>query len=720
MRRLIGQELGGRYEIIARIGGGGMAVVYKGHDRLLNRKVAVKVLRQQFVHDEDFIRRFRREAQSAASLSHPNVVSIYDVGQDDDIHYIVMEYVEGSNLNDIIKERAPLQPEETVHIASQICDALDHAHQNGIIHRDIKPHNILIGTNGRVKVTDFGIARAATSSDITQTGSVIGSVHYFSPEHAKGVSQGEKSDLYSLGIVMYQMLTNRLPFLGDSPISVALKHLQEPVEEPRKINPLIPQSVENIVLKALQKRPEHRYASARDMLRDLESALSPERRDEPKIALAAGMGEDDEPTRVMPAIKSSGRKPAESAPQDPETPEVDSLGAPRDDWDKVRDRKMPGWVKPAVWMTLTVALLVGMWYGIQTIKAMLVVPVVEVPDVVGLTLEDAQKKLADVNLSSQVLRKEHHLEVAENRVISQDREPGSEVRDTVVIGLVVSLGPAKANMPDVTGKPVDEAISLLKELGLKDEQINREAVESEKEPGTVLQQSPAAEDEIIPERARVTLVVSEGPGTVEMPDLIGRKESEAISILTSSGLKYKIRREPDYKMEKDRVFGQHPYEAGDQVKPGSEVTLLVSDGLPEDALQPVKMIRLEPETEGTVSVFQISINDAVGTRDWGNAIETDKPITVPVQVTVAPDKSANITVYRDSKWYNMWSVTYRDAMMLELGENDEDAGGGTDGGEPHTRSHEPASDGGAGAENGGFAEEAQGSQPLSQSDGGTD
>jgi serine/threonine-protein kinase len=348
------------------------------------------------------------------------------------------------------------------------------------------------------------------------------------------------------------------------------------------------------------------------------------------------------------------------------------------------------------------------------------VPVVEVPDVVGLTLEDAQKKLADVNLSSQVLRKEHHLEVAENRVISQDREPGSEVRDTVVIGLVVSLGPAKANMPDVTGKPVDEAISLLKELGLKDEQINREAVESEKEPGTVLQQSPAAEDEIIPERARVTLVVSEGPGTVEMPDLIGRKESEAISILTSSGLKYKIRREPDYKMEKDRVFGQHPYEAGDQVKPGSEVTLLVSDGLPEDALQPVKMIRLEPETEGTVSVFQISINDAVGTRDWGNAIETDKPITVPVQVTVAPDKSANITVYRDSKWYNMWSVTYRDAMMLELGENDEDAGGGTDGGEPHTRSHEPASDGGAGAENGGFAEEAQGSQPLSQSDGGTD
>lgn len=719
MRRLIGQELGGRYEIIARIGGGGMAVVYKGHDRLLNRRVAVKVLRQQFVHDEDFIRRFRREAQSAASLSHPNVVSIYDVGQEGDVHYIVMEYVEGSNLNDIIKERAPLQPEETVHIASQICDALDHAHQNGIIHRDIKPHNILIGINGRVKVTDFGIARAATSSDITQTGSVIGSVHYFSPEQAKGASQGEKSDLYSLGIVMYQMLTNRLPFLGDSPISVALKHLQEPVEDPRKINPLIPQSVENIVLKALQKRPENRYGSAREMLRDLESALSPERRDEPKIALANGMGDDDEPTRVMPAIRTSGRKTAEPASADAGPPGDDPLGSPRDDWDKVRERKMPGWVKPAVWMTLTVALLVGMWYGIQTIKAMLVVPVVEVPDVVGLTLEDAQKKLADVNLSSQVLRKEHHLEIPENRVISQDREPGSEVRDTVVIGLVVSLGPSKAVMPDLTGKPVDEAMSLLKELGLKDEQINEETVESEKEPGTVLQQSPAAAEEIIPEQARVTLVVSEGPGTVEMPDLIGRKESEAISILTSSGLKYKIRREPDYKMEKDRVFGQHPYEAGDQVKPGSEVTLLVSDGLPEDALQPVKMIRLEPVKEGKESVFQISINDAVGNRDWGNAIETDKAITVPVQVTVAPDKSANITVYRDGKWYNMWSVTYRDAMMLELGGNDEDAGGGADDSGANSAGNGASSDGDDGEEHGGAAEEAPGSQTHSSSDGGT-
>ncbi|HZG76984.1 MAG TPA: Stk1 family PASTA domain-containing Ser/Thr kinase, partial [Paenibacillus sp.] len=309
-----GTTLSGRYELIERVGGGGMALVYKARDTLLNRHVAVKVLRQQYVHDEEFIRRFRREAQSAASLSHPNVVSIYDVGQDGETHFIVMEYVEGANLNDIIKAQAPLQTAEAVHIATQICDALEHAHTNGIIHRDIKPHNILIGKNGRVKVTDFGIARAITTSTITQTGSVIGSVHYFSPEHAKGVTAGEKSDLYSLGIVLYQMLTARLPFIGESPISVALKHLQEPVEDPRVVNPMIPQSVENVILKSLRKRPEERYVSAGEMLRDLESCLAPERRGEPKWTYASDDEDDAEATRVIPAIRGDMR-PAGGAAQ---------------------------------------------------------------------------------------------------------------------------------------------------------------------------------------------------------------------------------------------------------------------------------------------------------------------------------------------------------------------------------------------------------------------
>ena len=273
-----GKKLGGRYEIIGRIGGGGMAVVYKAVDSLLHRHVAIKVLSESLSNNSEFIRRFDREAQAAASLSHPNVVNVYDVGRDGYTHYIVMELVDGPTLKQYIQEKGPLPVEEAVQIAIQICDGLAHAHENQIVHRDIKPHNILIGSNGRVKVTDFGIARAATSSTITQTGSVMGSVHYFSPEQARGGVVGEKSDIYSLGIVLYEMLTGELPFDGDSAISIALKHLQEKVTDPREINPNIPENIVRIVMRALEKDPEMRYTSAKAMMQDLNYAISVDRR----------------------------------------------------------------------------------------------------------------------------------------------------------------------------------------------------------------------------------------------------------------------------------------------------------------------------------------------------------------------------------------------------------------------------------------------------------
>src|SRR5690606_23427971 len=396
-RPMIGSELGGRYELIERIGGGGMALVYKARDMLLGRKVAVKILRQQFVGDEEFIKRFRREAQAAASLSHPNVVSIYDVGQDGDIHYIIMEYVEGINLNDKIKQQAPLQVEEAVNIAMQICDALDHAHSNGIIHRDIKPHNILIGKNGRVKVTDFGIARAITSADITQTGSVLGSVHYFSPEQAKGAAQDAVSDLYSLGIVLYQMLTAKLPFSGDSPISVALKHLQEEVESPRAINPHIPQSVENIVLKALRKSPRERYASARAMLKDLDVCLLPEKRNEPKWYPDGDEEDDREKTRIMPAI----RKAAEPPRRDPEQ-SGDRMQGDRMRWEGLEDEPKRGWkwVKPVAWLLVIGLVLSAMWVAVGKFGEMVKVEEVEVPSVIGLPYEQAVAALEAAGLTA--------------------------------------------------------------------------------------------------------------------------------------------------------------------------------------------------------------------------------------------------------------------------------------------------------------------------------
>lgn len=282
--RLIGKRINGRYQILETIGGGGMANVYKAHDVILNRTVAVKVLRPQFSDDEEFIRRFRREAQAATSLSHPSVVNIYDVGEEGDLYFIVMEYVEGLTLKQLIQKRGILPVEETVAIMLQITSAIAHAHANHIVHRDIKPHNILISPNGEAKVTDFGIARAMTSATITHTNSVMGSVHYLSPEQARGGMVNEKSDIYSLGIVLYEMATGVVPFSGDTAVSIAIKHLQSNLPSPKSMNPSLPQSIENIILKATAKDPFHRFQRASDMEDDLQTALHPERMSEQNMS----------------------------------------------------------------------------------------------------------------------------------------------------------------------------------------------------------------------------------------------------------------------------------------------------------------------------------------------------------------------------------------------------------------------------------------------------
>ncbi|MCS1351388.1 Stk1 family PASTA domain-containing Ser/Thr kinase [Mechercharimyces sp. CAU 1602] len=279
---MIGRKLGDRYEVVSRVGGGGMAVVYKAKDIMLNRYVALKVLNESLSNDREFLRRFSREAQAAASLSHPNVVSVYDVGRDGYTHYIVMEYIEGPTLKEMIEEHGPVPPTEAAHLAAQICDGLAHAHDNGIVHRDIKPHNILIGAAGRVKVTDFGIARATTSSTITQTGSVMGSVHYFSPEQARGGFIGQKSDIYSLGVVMYEMVTGQLPFDGESAISIALKHLQEDPVNIKQLAPDIPDSLQHIIRKAMEKEPDMRFESARELMKELRIAFPPKWGEEPQ------------------------------------------------------------------------------------------------------------------------------------------------------------------------------------------------------------------------------------------------------------------------------------------------------------------------------------------------------------------------------------------------------------------------------------------------------
>jgi len=660
---MIGHELGGRYEIISRIGGGGMALVYKAHDVLLNRKVAVKVLRQQFVHDEEFIRRFRREAQAAASLSHPNVVSIYDVGREEDVHFIVMEYVEGSNLNEIIHERAPLQPEEAVHIAAQICDALVSAHQNQIIHRDIKPHNILIGKNGRVKVTDFGIARAVTASTITQTGSVVGSVHYFSPEHAKGTSTGEKSDLYSLGIVLYQMLTGKLPFHGESPISVALKHLQETFVEPRVINTLIPQSVENVILRAMRKNPAERYASASDMLRDLETCMLPERLHEPKVVFTP-IADDLDETRIMPAIRhSSGanRLADEQSAQDRTAAGAALSGTQQLEWEEDTRRKA-WWKRPVTLVIATLVIIAGLYFAVRAVTNSLDVPEVTVPYVINHTEEEAIRMLEEAGLDvEEPIEYEYSDEVEAGFVYNQSKA-NMKVKKGAFIKLYVSKGSELSTMTSYIGQPIAHAKEDLAALGVDDSRITTTQEFSDQEPGTILSQTPEANAQYDPKTETVHFIVSKGQETVVMPKLLGKKEAEAKVLLSQLGLVLKeenIVRESSYEPE-GTVIAQFPYQEGEDVGKGAEVSITVSSGLPKDARERTLNLLISPAQAGTTSEIKITYSDATGeNKVWGTRKIKDTQ-KFSVKVIVAPNKDAAVTVMRDNQLVDSFPVTYED------------------------------------------------------------
>lgn len=662
---MIGHELGGRYQIIERVGGGGMALVYKAQDILLNRYVAIKVLRQQFVNDEEFIRRFRREAQSAASLSHPNIVSVYDVGQEDEVHYIVMEFVEGQNLNEIIKERAPLQVEEAVRIASQIADALDHAHQNQIIHRDIKPHNILIGRNGWVKVTDFGIARAVTSTTITQTGSVVGSVHYFSPEHAKGVATGEKSDLYSLGIVLYQMLTGRLPFLGESPISVALKHLQEHFDEPRTVNPMIPQSVENIILKSMRKNPGERYESAKEMLRDLETCLLPERRMESKLAFIDHDDEDN--TRIIPAIRplNKAQKGGAAKLTRDNLRERDNVAAASE----VRETpKKKAWGKPALWIGLTLVILLALagvaWY----VTNLVTVPEVSVPSVLNLGEQEAIAMLKDNGIEAGDIIPEYKEGFNEGVVWQQSKPEGMKVKKGSTVDLKVSMAKPLPKMPTLTnGKTYDEAKKELVALGVDEGRISKTEDNSEdKKAGEVIDQSPAAGTEFDPETEEITLTVSKGPENVKMPNFVGKTQADAEEEIKKQGLKLAedgIKEDPSYEVEAGKVIKQWPNAPNEEVPPGSEVTLFVSSGYPPEAIQYTYQVPVVPAVEGQKSKISISYGDARGdSRDWGTKT-IGKAQYLAVDLVLAPNKNGYVSVTRDGVLLDTYQIAYIDAKQ---------------------------------------------------------
>jgi len=574
---LLGRTLGGRYRIIERIGSGGMAEVYKGRDTLLNRYVTIKVLRSVYAEDEDFVRRFRREAQAAASLSHPNIVSIYDVGEEEEksLYYIVMEYIQGKTLKDLIRQQGRLSPPHAVDIAIQICEALIHAHANHIIHRDIKPQNILITPDGRVKVTDFGIARAATASTLTHTDSIVGSVHYFSPEQARGSLTGEKSDLYSLGIVLYEMLTGELPFEGESPISVALKHIQEDVPPPMEIVEDIPEPLNRLVMKALKKDPEQRYASARRFLADLNSF-----RLRGEVSAELTPEDADQPTRVI----KNGKKMI--------------AGKKRHKFPLWRRR----WFWPVLAIVIIILFLTG--FGVYRLYKFVNVPEVEVPQVEGKTLSQAEADLRAVGLTAQVSDQIPDPEVPSGRVISQDPPAGRMVVEGREVDLIISLGPEMVEVPPLTGKTELEATILLDSAGL--EAKIEHGYSDEVEAGKVISQNPG-EGYRLAKGETVTIIVSQGSKPFELRNFTGWTVDQVKEWLDIYGLElgYVAERFSSQRPAGE-VLDQTP-QPGTEVRAGDSIDLVVSKG-PQ-----AYDIKVDPGVAPGTNI-KVVVNDVQGER----------------------------------------------------------------------------------------------------------
>ncbi|MDF2546837.1 MAG: hypothetical protein K0R93_1735 [Anaerosolibacter sp.] len=560
---MIGRILGNRYEIMEKIGGGGMALVYKAKCQLLNRYVAVKILRPEFTSDEEFITKFKRESQAAASLSHPNIVNIYDVGMDDqDIYYIVMEYVKGKTLKQIIKEHGPLNPEETINIAKQISLALHHAHSNHIVHRDIKPHNILITDDGRVKVTDFGIARAVTSSTVTNTGNVIGSVHYFSPEQARGGYTDEKSDIYSLGIVMYEMSTGRLPFDGESPISIALKHIHEDVMPPTKVNEGIPKALEDIIMKSIQKDQVKRYGSTKEILEDLNQALK-----QPTGDFVRFEEDDDSPTQVIPVIKDNDMPKGK-------------LGNPKPRPEKIKSNRLIVWGAVATAFVLALVFIGSIFF----FKDIFISQEKEVPAVIGKSYEEAKQNLENLGLTVEEPQEQYSSEYDEGQVMFQDPKAGENVKSGYPIRLIVSKGAKLTEVPNLINKNIDEIGFILENAKLKEGTVKYEF--NSLPIGIIISQSPEA-GKNAPEGSGVNILVSQGPETklILMPNLVGEKIESAKRIIETSNLIVgKIEYKTDEKIEKDTVIEQS-LAAGTETEENKVVDLIVSKG-PEGATQP--------------------------------------------------------------------------------------------------------------------------------------
>jgi eukaryotic-like serine/threonine-protein kinase len=564
---LIDTLFDGRYRILRKLGSGGMANVYLAEDEVLGRRVAIKILNDRHANDDQFVERFRREAKNAAGLSHPNIVSIYDRGEAEGTYYIAMEFLDGRSLKELIVSRGPAPISVAIDYTRQILAALRFAHRNGIVHRDIKPHNVLVDGEGRLKVTDFGIARAG-ASQMTEAGSIIGTAQYLSPEQAKGAPVDQTSDLYSVGVVLYELVTGVVPFTGDTPVEIAMKHLSAVPEPPTAKRSEIPRELDKVVMRALAKDPHERYQTAEEMDADLARVargrtVSPATEE---AATAIISRPSPPPPPAAPTAVTQPRQPVPYAPP-----------AAYYDYEERRRRAIWPWL---VALLFVAGAIVGGYFLYDQIQDQLSSSTVRVEKYVGLREINAVQKIRSKGLQPNVIR-EHNADVDETYVFRQSPGPGAKTNKGNEVAIYVSLGPPQVTVPDVTGESVEEAVQRLADAKLKARPVR---VDSDEEVGTVVSQTPTSGARV-DEGARVRINVSKGPQPVAVPNVTGHSFATANSELQAVGFAV-ARHDVESNEPKDTVVSQSP-SAGTYQAPGTKITVDVSKGPKTSAIPDV-------------------------------------------------------------------------------------------------------------------------------------
>ncbi|WP_342512648.1 Stk1 family PASTA domain-containing Ser/Thr kinase [Sporosarcina sp. FSL K6-1522] len=643
---MIGSRVGGRYEIIRSIGDGGMSKVYLAHDVILDRDVAIKVLNYDFAHEEELKRRFQREALSATSLTHPHIVDIFDVGEDGELHYLVMEYIEGQTLKQFIQTNGPLPPKQALPIMQQLVSAIANAHHNGIVHRDIKPQNILMDADYNVKITDFGIAMALNATAYTKTNSVIGTVHYLSPEQARGGMATKKSDIYSLGIVFYELLTGELPFSAETAVAIALKHLQEETPLVRAMFPEIPQSVENVILKATTKDAANRYRSADEMYDDLLTVLDPERAEEPKFAVPF----DDDKTRAIPIVKDDVKFENVEA-----TKKIEPVVVEPPATVKKRRKKWPIIAGAIVGVLALVLLVVIFLPGILSPKKE------EIPEVAGVEETVAVEALEQEGFKVGKRIEELSDEFEAGQAIRTDPKAGTKRAVGFEVNLYISTGKETMQLENYTMRDYETVRNLLAPLEFKS--IRPDQVFDDEPAGTILKQSHEAGEEVVPGDTDLIFTVSKGPETQRLGNLQGFDKKQWTDYAATLGIDIKVVREVySPTIAKGHIISQVPL-AGTEILKGDKVEVVISKGEENKPIKTsFKQVTIEYKEPAVPNVNDEDVEDEETEVD----VEVEPPTSPPVRTPQVIQIYIQDRTHSIEKVFEQFTITETTQKQLKI------------------------------------------------------